>query len=364
LTRVHYLKFRGFLDALLADSYNRQFAAMSKFLWGSSSRNQPSQSRFIAYILPIILFLLLAGPARPLVAKVSRAPLTASQNGEASASQSASATSGITGRVVDSATHAPISGGQVTVALEQPDGTGTDSVFTQASPDGSGHFSFNRLPLATTYDLIAIAINGNGVAYDATIIVGIPPGSDLGDVPIIAETGDARGPGKIEGLVTATSGTAPSSIRATISAIQTIDLRHGISIPVDVPLTVAISGADYRPVTIPGEPGTSANIFLRSRTDCPASVSANVNCGKYVIVVPGSNPSVARFERGSLSYHSQAGGPARYSVRANAYMPYGLGSSLCIPSFQSANADMEGQPLKVSPGGTATAQPIAFTGCW
>ncbi|GEM_PF-7119962 len=338
---------------------------MFKPSWESSSRKQPFPSRFAAYITSIALFLLFAaGVARSFAPKSAPSSLAEAQASQTAASQSVIGSGGITGRIVDSATNAPIAGGEVTVALEQPDGTGTDVVFTQVSLDGSGRFSFIRLPLATTYDLVAVGINRNGVAYGATVIVGIAPGSDLGDVPLMAETGDERGPAKIEGFVTATSGTAPSSIRATVSAVQTVDLRDGLSIPVDVPLTVALSGADYRPVTVPGEPGTSADIFLRSRADCPASAPANVNCGKYVIVVPGSNPSVARFESGALSYHPGASGPAPYSVRASAFMPYGLGSGLCIPSFQSANADAQGQPLKVSPGGTVTAQTIAFTGCW
>jgi len=90
----------------------------------------------------------------------------------------------------------------------------------------------------------------------------------------------------------------------------------------------------------------------------------NVNCAQYVIVAPGSNPSVGVFSEGKVAYQHPAALPARYSVRADAFMPYGTGASVCLPSFQSAFADSQGQPLKLQPAGTATAQPIAFVGCW
>lgn len=343
-------------------------AAMSNFFW-ESSRNRRHQL-FPAVIILAVFAAIQSSSAQPVRARMVRKAFASRLSG-ASASigasgepQAQAAGTGISGRIVDSATRAPISGGETIVALEQPDGTGTDAVFTQAKTDSAGRFAFERLPQATTFDLVVVAVNAAGVGYAATVVVGVPPGTELGDVPLIAESGQQNGTGKIEGLVTATSGTAPSSIRATVSAIQTIGLRDGASLPVEVPLTVAITAADYRPVTIPGERGTSADIFVRSRSECPASAPTNVNCARYVIVVPGSNPSVARFERGKIAYEPPAAGPARYSVRGNSFMPFGAGASVCIPSFQSANSDEQGQQIEVSPGGTATAQPLAFSGCW
>ncbi|MGA9883719.1 MAG: carboxypeptidase-like regulatory domain-containing protein, partial [Candidatus Acidiferrales bacterium] len=295
---------------------------------------------------------------------IVRGSLAAIQAGGAATPLPVSVNAGISGRIVDSITGAAISGGQVTVALEQPDGTGTDVVFTQTKPDSSGHFSFNLLPLASMFDLVAVANKGSGVTYDATVILNISTGTSLGTIPLIAESDDSSRPATIEGIVTATSGSAPSSIRATISAIQTIKLRGGFTFPEAVPQTVTISGSDLRPVTIPGGAGTSADIFVRSASECPASAPKNVNCGHYVIVVPGNNPSVGRFEQGKISYSPPAPGPALYSVRANSYMPFGEGASVCIPSFQSADAAAGSQPLKVSPGGSVTASQIAFTGCW
>lgn len=356
-----FVDFSGFLDVPLAGFYNRQFAAMFNSFC-ASSRIQIRHLRHSAATIAVFAFVF-AFASFPLAAKTLLSPPAAIQSGGAVAPQSASS-SGISGQIVDSATGGAISGGQVIVALEQPDGTGTDVVFTQTKPDISGRFSFNLLPLANTFDLVAVAIDGRGVAYDATVIANISTGARLGAIPLIAESGDTSGPAKIEGFVTATSGSAPSSIRATISAIQTIEMHDGISVPADMPETVTISGSDLRFVTIPGEPGTSADIFVRSASDCPTPALKNVNCGRYVIVVPGSNPSVGRFEGGKLSYASPAAGPALYSVRASAFMPFGEGAGVCIPSFQGANAAAGNQPLKVSPRGSVTAPQIAFTGCW
>ncbi len=335
---------------------------MSNSSW-ESSRRQPFRSwRVVLIALAVSVFVAFTA-AKPLFAKPTRDALLAVQSSTANSTAN-SARSGISGQIVDSATGAPISGGQVIVALEQPDGTGTDTVFTQLITNSSGKFSFSLLPLDTTFDVVAVAISGSGAAYDATVVVGVPSsGIDLGAVPLIEEPGPSNAPAKIEGTITAGSGSAPSAIRVTVAAIQTISLRDGLSIPVDVPQTVTISGADRRPVTIPGEQGTSADIFLNSASGCPSS-ARDVNCGKYVIVAPAGNPSVGVLSAGKVFYRQPSPAPALYSVRANAFMPYGTGGSVCVPSFQSANADVQGGPLKLSHGGTATAQPITFSGCW
>jgi hypothetical protein len=265
---------------------------------------------------------------------------------------------------VDSATGAPISGGKAIVALEQPDGTGTDVVFTQTNPDASGRFSFSLLPAGSSFDVVAVATDGAGVAYDATVVLNVPVSAQLGAVPLVHESGSSTGPAKIEGFVTASSASGPSVIRATVSAIQTIRFDAGLALPINVPQTVTINTGNTRPITIPGEPGTSADIPVRSSAGCPASAAGTVNCGQYTVVVPGSNPSVALFASGKISYAPPAAGPVTYSVRANAFRPSPNGSGVCIPSFQTANTDDAGNPLKVVPGGTVTARPIAFTSCW
>ncbi len=329
-----------------------------------TSRNASSHFRPVAVIVTAALFLMIPEVPRSLSAKPAHPRLVSTQAGAPVRAGTNRSPSGISGQIVDSGSGAPISGGEVIVALEQPDGTGTDVVFTQISADSSGHFSFDRLPLATSFDLVAVAISGSGVAYDATVVVGVPPGTELGAIPLITGSGDSSGPAKIEGILTATSGSRPASIRAKVSAIQTIAIGGGMSIPVEVPQTVTVSGADYRPVTIPAESGSAADIFVRSNSECPALGAANANCGHYVLVVPGSNPSVGLFNGGKVSYAPPAAGPVLYSVRATSFMPFGAGASVCIPSFQAVDADASGQSLTVFPGRPATAQQIDFSGCW
>lgn len=338
---------------------------MLTFSW-EFSPNSPSrlQRVLVAALVRFVLAMTVLALPLPLAAGPANRPLPSARSGPVAGVAASITRSGISGQIVDSATGAPISGGEAIVALEQPDGTGTDVIFTQASPDDSGRFSFNPLPLASTFDVVAVAINGSGIAYNATVLIGVSAGTDLRAVPLTAESRSQDGPARIEGIVTASPGSGSATIRATVSAIQTIDLREGLSIPVDVPQTITISSADYRRVTIPGERGTSANLFVRSASACPSTMPPNVNCARYMIVVPAGKPSVGLFDAGKLSYAPPAAGPANYSVRANSFMPYGAGASVCFPSFLSVATDSDGRQLTTVPGGTSVAQPISFTGCW
>src|ERR1700680_4584624 len=105
------------------------------------------------------------------------------------AGQVSTNTTGISGKVVDSVTKAPIAGGTVIVALERQDTTGTDTVFMQAAADSSGNFNFCPLPSGAIFDVVLVAINGAGVAYNATVETGVPGGSNVGKMHLIAETG-------------------------------------------------------------------------------------------------------------------------------------------------------------------------------
>jgi hypothetical protein len=141
----------------------------------------------------------------------------------------------ISGKIVDSVTKASISGGKVVVALEQTDSNGVDRVVMETVPDAAGNFTFCPVP-AGTYDVVAVAINGQGVAYGATVITGVQPGNALGQVPLFPTTGTNTSPATIAGQVTtvnsANTGTSAdislstlqsisSSVMATIPQIQT-----------------------------------------------------------------------------------------------------------------------------------------------
>lgn len=253
---------------------------------------------------------------------------------------------GISGQVIDATSKLPIVGGNVIVALEKPDGTGTDTVFMQASADSAGNFNFCPLPAGSTFDVVVVAINGVGVAYNATVAVGIPGGTNLGAIPMIAETGTAPGPATFQGVVTATTGSATAKIDALVSAIQTITV-----------------GGGTLPVTIPAEGSSITNISVDSSTGCPVSAPLHTNCAPYTLIEPASNPSVGIFSAGKITYSAPASGDVLYSIRANAFVPLSGGTLDCTPSSETITLDSVGNPLKAVSGPPITPKEIDFTGC-
>src|SRR6266849_3089517 len=119
-------------------------------------------------------------------------------------------TTGISGHIVDSVTSQPIAG--ATVALENGDKSGTDRIFMEALTDSGGHFSFCPLPMGAVFDVVVDAVNSSGTAYNATVVVNVPGGTNVGALPLVAETGTTIGPGTIQGIVAAVNGTAGANI--------------------------------------------------------------------------------------------------------------------------------------------------------
>jgi hypothetical protein len=254
---------------------------------------------------------------------------------------------GISGRVVDAATMQPISGGTVLVALEQLEGSQTDVIFMQTAADSAGNFNFCPLPTAATFDVVVVAINDAGLAYNATVAVGVLGGTNLGAIPLIPETGAAAGPATLQGFVTATNASAAATIDVSVSALQTVTLPGGANLV----------------VTLPAESKSVSNISVGSNTDCPATAPANTNCAQYTLIEPASNPSVGVFSSGKISYAAPASGDVLYSVGANAFLPLGGGTADCSPPSITTNLDANGNPLKVSPGATVTPQELDFQKC-
>src|SRR5215469_1210955 len=211
---------------------------------------------------------------------------------------------GISGQVVDSTTNMPIVGGTVLVALEQPDNTGTDVIFMQAAADSGGNFNFCPLASGATFDVVVVAINGAGVAYNATMAFGVPGGTALGTIPLVPESGASTAPPTFECFVTATTGSAAAMVEESVSALQTVSV-----------------GGMMHPVTIPAESTSIAVISVDSNSDCPAGAPMNTNCSQYTLIVPASNPSVGVFSAGKISYAAPAAGDVLYSVRALGSVP-------------------------------------------
>jgi Domain of unknown function (DUF4382) len=257
---------------------------------------------------------------------------------------------GISGQVVKAGAAQPILGGTVIVALEKQDNTGTDVIFEQADADSSGNFNFCPLPSGATFDVVVVAIDGSGVAYNATVAAGVPGGTNLGAIPLIPETGTSTGPATFQGNVTASTAApvSPASVDVLVSAIQIITVSGGASLP----------------VTIPTEGISTTNLSLDSSTGCPTTAPANTNCAQYTLIEPASNPSVGIFTSGKVaSYSAPAAGDVLFSIRANAFVPLSGGTTDCTPSSITINQDSSTNPLKALPGPPITPKEIDFSGC-
>ena len=123
---------------------------------------------------------------------------------------------GISGQVVDSATKAPIVG-SVQVAIEQQDSAGVDRILMQAVADSNGNFNFCPLPTGT-FDIVVVAIGLANMPYNATTVLNVPNGTNLGAILLIAELG-ATAPAIFQGFVTATNGAAAGNIDVSLSAL-------------------------------------------------------------------------------------------------------------------------------------------------
>src|SRR5262249_59223297 len=113
-------------------------------------------------------------------------------------------------------------GGTVLLALEKRDSTGADAVFLQTAVDSSGGFNFCPLPAGSTFDVVATAVNGAGVAYNATVVLNVPGGTNVGNIPLQPEAGGATGPATLKGNVTAMSGGRAGTIDAAGASPQAV----------------------------------------------------------------------------------------------------------------------------------------------
>ncbi len=244
-------------------------------------------------------------------------------------------TSSISGKVVISGTTNPIVGGKTVVALEQKDSAGIDRVVMETVPDASGNFTF--CPVAAgTYDVVIAAIDGNGVAYAATVTTGVAPGTAMGNIPMLPTTGASTGPATISGRVTTGTGTAAAAADIQLSALQ------------------PITGGTM--VTVPLAAQSSATASLATAPD--ASCPANTDCVSYTVQVPGVNANVGAFVSvGMTNWMQGTTTPVTITMDALAFVQGSGGTPDCTPPEQQTTA------ITVTPGATPTAPDLVFTGC-
>lgn len=253
----------------------------------------------------------------------------------------ATATS-INATVIDKTTNQPITGGNVMVALEQKDSNGIDRVMMATDADTSGHFVFCPVP-AGTYDVVAIGISGSNVAYAATVTTGVTPGTAMGNVPLVAESGvGGTAQGTIAGQVTSSSGTAGTAADVTLSALQAVSVG-GSNLSLTIPLVQ--------------QHAATANVATASGTTC----AVNTDCANYSLAVPALAPTTGTFAASGTSY-TVGTAAAAYSVEAQAAVPSSGGTADCTPSVLTTPTGA-GASLTVTAGATVQAAVLSFTGC-
>jgi len=161
-----------------------------------------------------------------------------------------------------------------------------------------------------------------------------------------ATTGASTGPGTIQGVVTAVNGTTGASIDATLSALQ----------------TVTISSASRTFTVPPFQNPASLTIQVSSSGSCPMGSPTGAFCGSYSLIVPASNPNVGTISAGKVTYTAPTSGDVLYTVEADATNATS-NAAICSPSSQTTSKDLNGMPLKVTPGATTNAARIDFSGC-
>jgi len=263
--------------------------------------------------------------------------------------------SGIGGQVIDAVTKSPVSG-NVLVAIEQPDGNGVDRILMETTASANGSFRFCPLPTGT-FDIVAVAVGPNNLPYNATAVVNVPNGTNLGAIPLAPETG-ATAPATLEGFVTATTGAAGASIDVSLSALQQISfgspaVMRQLTIPLEaIQATQTTSATD-----------STGLISISTSTSCPTGSPANTNCGQYTLVVPASNPSVGVFSSSGFAFSAPAAAPVLFTVDARAAVPNSGGTADCSPSEIMTSTDASNAPLAVTPATVTNVARTDFKGC-
>jgi hypothetical protein len=241
------------------------------------------------------------------------------------------------GRVVDNAKPAnPIP--NAIVLLEQPDAGGVDRVIFSEVGAADGTFIFCPLP-AGNYDVVVAGQTTSAAmvttTYNATILLDVPLGTAVGDIPLLPESGSPGAstlPVKITGLVTtSTAGNTATSADASLLALQQATPTGGSTLAVTIP----IFGASSQPPTAPTSSGAGCGV--------------GTDCATYTLLVPGSNPQVGTFSASGTSFAVPTSGNALYTVEAD--------SPACTPPSQTSSQ------LSLMPGGVAGTANFIFTGC-
>jgi hypothetical protein len=240
--------------------------------------------------------------------------------------------SAINGRILDSSTNQPVVGGTTVVALESRD-AGVDRVVMSTITDSTGAFALCPVPVGT-YDLIAVAIDGSGKAYGATVITGVTAGKAMGDMLLFSSAATFA---SISGNVLTQGSSGEVAEDVNLSALQTVNLPNQTSYSITVPLA--------------NQSVATASVLTVANTCDPSSA-----CVGYTFELPALNPHVASFGTSLTSMASYTLGTGSTGYVADARtLP--LNTPVCgSPEVQSSF-------VGVSAGSSTSGIALGFTGC-
>lgn len=259
------------------------------------------------------------------------------------AGEVAATSTSINGTVVDSATGKAVTGGNVMVALEQPDSKGIDRVVMATNADANGNFVFCPIP-AGTYDVVAVGVNGSNVSYAATVTTGVANGSTIANIQLKAVTGVNTAPATLTGQVTTAGASTGTAADIQLSALQTATVNGK-------PLTF----------TMPLAQQQSATASLS--TAAGATCAPNTDCATYSLNVPAANPNAGAFSASGTTWTQDATSTVDYSVEGQAFVPSSGGTTDCSPSTVTSTQTTANANLTVTPGVSVQVATMAFTGC-
>lgn len=253
--------------------------------------------------------------------------------------------SSINGTILNAQTSKSIVGGTVVVAVEQADANGVDRVLmTTVADPTTGGFTFCPLG-AGTYDIVAVAVDGSGIAYSVGVETGLQPGNAAGSIPLI-----------------------PAGAQATINGQVTSQSAASGAIPIDVqvaPLQQATAAGLM--VTVPLLPSQSATdgAYVTEANNCPSGT----DCASYTVKVPAVWPNTGVYATTGATFSQSTAVPVADAIDVLA--TNADGTPACSASEIKITTMIPGTsgslippgPIVLTAGGTLTAATAAFTGC-
>lgn len=244
----------------------------------------------------------------------------------------------INGKVLDKVTGNPVTG-QVLVALEQKDANGIDRIVMSTMAGADGTFVFCPIP-AGTYDLVIVAEDANGVAYQPSVVTGIANGQTTGNVMLYPGTGiGTNGAVTLSGTVTSQNSTNTGTVADIgLSALET-DTASGMTF------------------TIPLLPiATQSSATLAIETAAASGCATGTDCADYSMVLPAGGPYIGAYSSSGVML-AQSVPLATYVVDGEAVVPSSGGTADCNPS------EMKTQTYALSNNFSITVQALAFVQC-